>query len=123
MLVSADTVVSELLVEENMGASTSNASSENSDFDSFGQELAKSMMTVLLPRAVPLLKKTSMQKRKTIRSLEISPTKCDPCSNLAGVKIQEENNGINHLANVVSPGTTVQSLINLKIFIVMLIIL
>ncbi|KAK9276843.1 hypothetical protein L1049_006380 [Liquidambar formosana] len=80
--------------EEEMGTSISNASSEKSDFDSVGQEIAKSMMTVLLPQALPLLKKASKKKNTTIIPLEISS-----CM----VKSQEENNGSGHFVVVTSP--------------------
>lgn len=42
--------------------------SEKCDTESVGDELAKSMMTVLLPRAVPLLKTFSRKKKKSIKS-------------------------------------------------------
>ncbi|GFP95321.1 hypothetical protein PHJA_001676400 [Phtheirospermum japonicum] len=49
--------------------------------DSVGQEIAKSMMTFLLPRAVPLLKTFTRKKKKTEKP-----------SNLSTHRSQEENN-------------------------------
>ncbi|KAF8399648.1 hypothetical protein HHK36_015517 [Tetracentron sinense] len=108
-LVAIDTVMSEGLLtelhpEEEAATSTSNASSEKSDFDSVGQEVAKSMMTVLLPQAVPLLEKISRKGRETSRILTNSLTENDPFVNLVGVKSQEECNDISHLIDVASPG-------------------
>ncbi|XP_057461222.1 uncharacterized protein LOC130751632 [Actinidia eriantha] len=48
--------------------------SERSDFDSVGQEIANSMITVLLPRALPLLK-TFTRKKNTM----INPSETSPC--------------------------------------------
>ncbi|KAL3631254.1 hypothetical protein CASFOL_024238 [Castilleja foliolosa] len=59
--------------------------------DSFGQEIAKSMMTFLLPRAVPLLKTFTRKKKKTQKS-----------SNLSTHSSQEENN----MPNISMSGTT-----------------
>lgn len=56
--------------EEEMATSTSNESYEKIDFDSVGQEIAKSMMTVLLPQALPLLKKSTKKKTANINTLE-----------------------------------------------------
>ncbi|KAL3511024.1 hypothetical protein ACH5RR_030425 [Cinchona calisaya] len=63
---------SESLREDEMGTSNSNASSEKGDSDSVGQEIAKSMMTVLLPRALPLLKTFSRKKKKNVKPSEMS---------------------------------------------------
>lgn len=49
--------------EGNVSSDTPNSNSERSDFDAVRHELAKSMMTVLLPRALPLLKKTYKRRR------------------------------------------------------------
>ncbi|KAL5759341.1 hypothetical protein ACOSQ2_018179 [Xanthoceras sorbifolium] len=67
----ANNVISEGMVtdshlEEEIGTSTSNASSEKSELDSLGQEITKAMMTVLLPQAIPLLNKVSRKKEATI---------------------------------------------------------
>ncbi|KAJ7943316.1 DNA binding protein [Quillaja saponaria] len=56
--------------EEELGTSNSNLTSEKSDFDSVGQETAKSMMTFLLPQAIPLLKKVPRKKDFTINPSE-----------------------------------------------------
>ncbi|XP_024018311.1 uncharacterized protein LOC21409112 [Morus notabilis] len=74
----ADMIISEGLVsetdpEEERGTSNSNGSSQKSDFDSVGQETAKSMMSFLLPQAVPLLKKSSRKKKAAVSSSEIMP--------------------------------------------------
>lgn len=62
--------------EEETATSKSNASSEMSEFDSVGQEMAKSMMTFLLPQAIPLLKKGSRKEKGTVSPSEVLP--CAP---------------------------------------------
>ncbi|XP_048232822.1 uncharacterized protein LOC8264610 isoform X2 [Ricinus communis] len=100
VLMVTDLVVSEHLVntscleEEEAGTSNSNVGSEKSDFDSVGQDIAKSMMTVLLPQAVPLLKKTSRKKKKTISSSKNFPSICKP---------YEESNGTGSFMKAQSP--------------------
>ncbi|XP_051122271.1 uncharacterized protein LOC127245435 isoform X2 [Andrographis paniculata] len=64
-----DVAKSEILVAglspiDETNESSYNSSSEKYDPDSVGQEIAKSMMTVLLPRAIPLLKTFSRRKKK-----------------------------------------------------------
>lgn len=54
--------------------SNSNPSLEKSDFDSGGEDVAKSMMTVLLPQAIPLLKKDSTNKKLTIEPSGMLPS-------------------------------------------------
>ncbi|KAL2546614.1 uncharacterized protein Fot_15847 [Forsythia ovata] len=65
----SEVLVTDSILEDETG--TSNASSEKSDIDSVGQELAKSMMTVLLPRALPLLKTFSRKKKKSMKPSEM----------------------------------------------------
>ncbi|KAL0430010.1 UNVERIFIED_CONTAM: hypothetical protein Sradi_0627000 [Sesamum radiatum] len=60
----SEILATDSLPEDEKGTSVYNPSSEKSDTDSVGQEIAKSMMTVLLPRAVPLLKTFTRRKRK-----------------------------------------------------------
>ncbi|GMY25815.1 hypothetical protein FCV25MIE_21057 [Fagus crenata] len=72
-LTAADMVISEGLVNEShpheeIGTSNFNVNSEKSDYDSVGPEMVKSMMTFLLPQAIPLLKKASKKKKATIKS-------------------------------------------------------
>ncbi|XP_057961058.1 uncharacterized protein LOC131153051 isoform X2 [Malania oleifera] len=90
-LVVAEDLVSELNPEEEIGTSNSNPCSEKSDFDSVGHEIAKSMMTVLLPQALPLLKR-SRKTKESINQSEISH---------CGVKF-EENNENDHFVDVES---------------------
>ncbi|KAM0937527.1 putative transforming growth factor beta regulator 1 [Dioscorea sansibarensis] len=66
-------VIKESLSEIGSSSGSSNASIEKMDLYSAGQELAKSMMTFLLPRALPLLKKT-YERRPRSRSRETSRT-------------------------------------------------
>lgn len=56
------------LPEDEIGTSAYNTNSEKCDTDSVGQEIANSMMTVLLPQAVPLLKTFSRKKKKSAKS-------------------------------------------------------
>lgn len=57
-------LVADSLPEDEMVISSNNTNSEKCDAESVGDEIAKSMMTVLLPRAVPLLKTFSRKKKK-----------------------------------------------------------
>ncbi|KAK8604295.1 hypothetical protein V6N13_099242 [Hibiscus sabdariffa] len=102
-LTAADVVISDDLVteshqEEEMGTSNSNTSSEKSDFDSAGQEMTKLMMTVLLPQAVPLLKRSSKKKKETFSPCKVLPH---------AVNSREDNIETKHLLNlpcfVISP--------------------
>ncbi|KAL3731599.1 hypothetical protein ACJRO7_028478 [Eucalyptus globulus] len=63
-----------------------NFSSENSDLDSVGQDVAKSMMTVLLPQALPLLK-FSRKKSKAKQGVS------DPGHLLGAVEFEDKNAG------------------------------
>ncbi|KAK3027272.1 hypothetical protein RJ639_041218, partial [Escallonia herrerae] len=67
-LIAAHTVMSENLgtesyPEDEMANSTQNVNSEKNARDSVGHEIAKSMIKVLLPRALPLLKTFSRNKK------------------------------------------------------------
>ncbi|KAL2576488.1 hypothetical protein AAZV13_16G079900 [Glycine max] len=53
--------------------SISNPSSEKSEFGSAGQDVAKSMMALLLPQAVPLLRTVSTDKEFTVRPSDMLP--------------------------------------------------
>lgn len=97
-LTSEKVVVSESLAPElhpleEMGTLT--ASSEKSDFDSVDQEIANSMMTFLLPRALPLLKTFSRKKKKIRNGSEISPCR---------EQHQKKDKRTDYHADVVSPG-------------------
>ncbi|XP_058183113.1 uncharacterized protein LOC131301036 isoform X1 [Rhododendron vialii] len=70
-LVVSESPAPELHPLEEMGTLT--ASSEKSDFDSVDQDIANSMMTFLLPRALPLLKTFSRKKKKIKNGSENSP--------------------------------------------------
>lgn len=101
MLAAATMIISEGLVteshpQEEIGISSSNVSSEKNDNDSVGQEMAKSMMTFLLPQAIPLLKKASRKKK----AMGI-PSKIVPCE----VQSQWENNEARYSVDVLPPGT------------------
>ncbi|KAA3460845.1 DNA binding protein [Gossypium australe] len=92
-MVNSDGLVTESHQEEEIGTSNSNTGSEKSEFDSVGQEMAKLMMTVLLPQAVPLLKESSKKKKETI----------SPCNVLRHVMNSREDNIVtNHLLNLPS---------------------
>lgn len=82
-MVIADGLLTESHPEEEMATNKSDTSSQNVDFDSVGQEMAKSMMTFLLPQAIPLLSKRSRKKKGTG-----SPSVVPPCT----VKSQKEIN-------------------------------
>ncbi|XP_050129574.1 uncharacterized protein LOC126606259 isoform X1 [Malus sylvestris] len=82
-VVISEGLVTESHPEQETDASKPNASSEINDFDSVGEEMAKSMMTFLLPQAIPLLKKGSRKEKGTV-----SPSEILPCM----LKSQEEIN-------------------------------
>ncbi|PQQ04543.1 uncharacterized protein Pyn_31565 [Prunus yedoensis var. nudiflora] len=79
-VVISEGLLTESHPEEETATSKSNASSEMSEFDSVGQEMAKSMMTFLLPQAIPLLKKGSRKEKGTV-----SPSEVLPCAPSPGV--------------------------------------
>lgn len=92
----SEELVMESHPQEEKGTSHSYASSEKSDLDLVGQEIAKSMMTLLLPQAVPLLKKVSRKKKASV-----SPSKDSSCM----VRSQLENNEARYSADVSPPGS------------------
>lgn len=71
-LITSDDSKTESRLGEDAVTSTEHISSEMSDFDSVGQEITTSMMTVLLPRALPLLKKDTRKKKTTVKPSGIS---------------------------------------------------
>jgi len=54
--------------------SDSNPSSEKNHFNSAGQDVAKSMMSLLLPQAVPLLRNVSTDEKLTLTPSDILPS-------------------------------------------------
>ncbi|KAL6573537.1 hypothetical protein OROHE_001996 [Orobanche hederae] len=60
-----EVLATDSLPEDETCSPANNTNSENCHTDSVGQGLAKSMMTLLLPRAVPLLKTFTRKKKKT----------------------------------------------------------
>ncbi|KAH6797846.1 hypothetical protein C2S52_022400 [Perilla frutescens var. hirtella] len=64
----SEVLAADSLPEDEMVKDSYNTNSEKCDTDSVGDEIAKSMMTVLLPRAVPLIKTFSRKKKKTEKS-------------------------------------------------------
>jgi hypothetical protein len=95
-MIISEGLVTESHPHEEIGISSSNASSEKNDNDSVGPEMVKSMMTFLLPQAIPLLKKAS-RKKKAVGS----PSKIVPCM----VKSLWENNEARYSVDVPPPGT------------------
>lgn len=72
-----DTVIPNILstgshIDEELGIPSSNVSSVKSEYETFDQEVAKSMMTVLLPRALPLLKTFSRRPANSVKPPEKS---------------------------------------------------
>ncbi|KAK7386642.1 hypothetical protein VNO78_26976 [Psophocarpus tetragonolobus] len=63
-----------LNAEHEVLKSISNPSSERNDFGSAGQDVAKSMMSLLLPQAVPLLRTVSKDKELTISLSDMLPS-------------------------------------------------
>ncbi|XP_073219859.1 uncharacterized protein [Cicer arietinum] len=59
---------------EYVRTSDSNPSSEKNNFSSAGQDMAKSMMSLLLPQAVPLLRNASTDEKFTLIPSDILPS-------------------------------------------------
>lgn len=79
--ITSQGLITESHPEEVIGTPNSNGNSERIDSDSAGQDIAKSMMTVLLPQAIPLLKNKSKKREKTIGYSEILPNTPKPHEN------------------------------------------
>lgn len=63
----------EFPLNDEKGRSCYNSSSEKCDTDSVDEEIATSMMTVLLPRALPLLKTYTRKKKKGVKASKTHP--------------------------------------------------
>ncbi|XP_038705729.1 uncharacterized protein LOC120001458 isoform X2 [Tripterygium wilfordii] len=84
-----DIVFSEAQITESheeVGTSVSNMSSGKGGSDSVDQEMVKLMMTVLLPQAIPLLKKNPKKKKKSATTSE--SITCRPTSEKGNEKPQ-----------------------------------
>lgn len=97
-------------IEGGTGMSLFHMTYDISGGDSVGQEVAESMMTVLLPQALPLLKNPSTEKHKTT----INPSSGSITGNTVhadslGVRLQEEGNQLRH-AQMMQLWVTVQLL-------------
>ncbi|XP_024956198.1 uncharacterized protein LOC102628159 isoform X4 [Citrus sinensis] len=71
--VHSERIVADSHAEEEIGTSNSNASFGKGGFDSVGQEITEAMMTVLLPKAIPLLNNVSRKEKANFRLSETSP--------------------------------------------------
>ncbi|KAH9772331.1 FYR C-terminal domain-containing protein [Citrus sinensis] len=71
--VHSERIVADSHAEEEIGTSNSNASFGKGGFDSVGQEITEAMMTVLLPKAIPLLNNVSRKEKANFRPSETSP--------------------------------------------------
>ncbi|XP_060958697.1 uncharacterized protein LOC115700532 isoform X3 [Cannabis sativa] len=90
-VVQAEMVISEgLASESNPEEEIGTSNSGKSEIDSVGQETAKSMMTFLLPQAIPLLKKSSRKKKAVVSSLEIR-SRVVPSENQNNAVMNAEN--------------------------------
>ncbi|PIA28771.1 hypothetical protein AQUCO_06700053v1 [Aquilegia coerulea] len=94
--------------EDEVGMYTFNGSSQKCSDDSIGEELAKSMMTLLLPQALPLLKKRSSRKRTKVHISENSIYNGDGCLSLDARKLSEEGDGVYDAANTSPVGMMVK---------------
>lgn len=94
-IITSEDLVIESHPEEEMVTCTAHASSERSDIDSVGQEITKSMMTVLLPRALPLLKTFTRKKKTESKPSEVS---------LYKKRSKKKNNKMDLVVDVASPG-------------------
>ncbi|KAL5725790.1 hypothetical protein ACHQM5_008894 [Ranunculus cassubicifolius] len=91
------------LHEDDEAGHTPNENFEKNSDDSIGQDLATSMMTLLLPQALPLLKKTSGRKRAKVQVSESLFTNGDACLNSSATKSLEEKGRMRYNANPLSP--------------------
>ncbi|KAI3970741.1 hypothetical protein MKX01_024388 [Papaver californicum] len=89
--VSCEELVMDMHSEQHSEPSLSYASFEKSEHDSVGQEPANSMMTLLLPQALPLLKKIPRNKQPAAHSSGISLFVKDPYLDFSTVKSLREN--------------------------------
>ncbi|XP_049365084.1 uncharacterized protein LOC125829906 [Solanum verrucosum] len=77
VVAAASTIVPDSLIidsqpESEMGTSSLEVNSQKSESDSAGHEIANSMMTFLLPRALPLIRTYTRKKKNDTKSPEIS---------------------------------------------------
>ncbi|KAL0424869.1 UNVERIFIED_CONTAM: hypothetical protein Sradi_1021700 [Sesamum radiatum] len=85
----SEILATDSLPEDEKGTSVYNTSSEKCDTDSVGQEIAKSMMTVLLPRAVPLLKTFTRKKKKNANTSKIHPPRSQEENKMANISMND----------------------------------
>ncbi|KAG8366476.1 hypothetical protein BUALT_Bualt17G0083900 [Buddleja alternifolia] len=81
----SEVLVTDSLPEDELGTSAYNTNSEKCDTDSVGQEIAKSMMTLLLPRALPLLKTFTRKKKKSAKSSKIPTQRSQEKNNMSNI--------------------------------------
>ncbi|KAH9707932.1 FYR C-terminal domain-containing protein [Citrus sinensis] len=98
--VHSERIVADSHAEEEIGTSNSNASFGKGGFDSVGQEITEAMMTVLLPKAIPLLNNVSRKEKANFRLSETSPIR---------VNLQE---GKNETSLSMKPSSPVSSLLS-----------
>ncbi|KAI3953689.1 hypothetical protein MKW98_017513 [Papaver atlanticum] len=89
--VGCEELVMDMHSEQHSEPSISYASSEKSEHDSVGQEPANSMMTLLLPQVLPLLKKTPRNKQPAPHNSGIALFIKDPSLEFSAVKSAGEN--------------------------------
>lgn len=94
--VYSERIVADSHAEEEIGTSNSNASFGKGGFDSVGQEITEAMMTVLLPKAIPLLNNVSRKEKANFRPSETSPIR---------VNLQKGKNETSLSMKPSSPGT------------------
>ncbi|RZC61016.1 hypothetical protein C5167_022772 [Papaver somniferum] len=89
--VGCEELMMDMHSEQHSEPSLSYASFEKSEQDSVGQEAANSMMTLLLPQVLPLLKKTRRNKQPAPHNSGISLFIKDPSLEFSAVKTAGEN--------------------------------
>ncbi|KAI3467220.1 hypothetical protein Pfo_023883 [Paulownia fortunei] len=88
-MTKSEVLVTDSLPEDEIGISAYNTSSEKCGTDSVGQEIAKSMMTVLLPRAVPLLKTFTRKKKKSAKPSKIPTHRSQEENNMPNISMND----------------------------------
>ncbi|GAB4829032.1 hypothetical protein Ancab_018691 [Ancistrocladus abbreviatus] len=76
--------------EEESATCNSNDSPEKDDLDSVGEDIAQAMMTVLLPRALPLLTYASRKKKRRVNAVNDSPSEIEPENEYSGTRTPQD---------------------------------
>ncbi|KAL8518470.1 hypothetical protein ACS0TY_009737 [Phlomoides rotata] len=85
---------SDSLPDDEIGTSAYNTNPETCDSDSVDQDITKSMMSILLPQAVPLLKTFSRRKRKSANPSKPLTQRSHEEKNLTSINMNDSTIGL-----------------------------